>query len=115
MEWAEVAKALFIGAPASLIAAGAYRRSRHVDAVSEQTGIATETRAGQAERRDAQNDLNENLQTDNKALRDVIMEMRREIKELNMSVTELTREINRLYRKYGENGTPPKGVPPTLS
>lgn len=93
MEYAEVIKALLIGAPASAIALLAYRRSRSVDAVSEKLGIATETRAGQAETRIGQDSLIANLQTDNALLRGEIKDLRAEVHALKLAVIDLTRQL----------------------
>lgn len=94
----EILKALAIGAPAFILALLAYRRSRQVDAVSERTGIATETRAGQIETREGQESLIANLQADNALFR-------QELKDLKIAFAALEREVNRLYRKYGESGS----------
>lgn len=45
------------------------------------------------------------LQEDNKIIR-------QEFAQLKAQFLKLEREVNRLYRKYGENGTtPPEGIP----
>lgn len=106
MSWESTAIGIAAPIAAIAVAAFGYRRSRHVDSVSAQLGMATETRAGQAEMRADRESLINSLQEDNALFR-------QELKEVRAALAVLQREVNRLYRKYGENGvTPPKGIPP---
>lgn len=96
--------ALLIGLPATVLGLLAYRRSRKVDAVTEQAGVASESRAGTGQIIEGLNQLIDNLQDDNREFRE---ELRRVIQRCDGVANErdaLRREVNRLYRKYGENG-----------
>lgn len=77
-----------------------YMRGRHIDEVTERTGITTEFRVGQAQINEWQQDLIALLQEDNRILR-------AEFAELKSQFKDLTKEVNRLYRKYGESSEGP--------
>ena len=105
MSWESIAISVTAPVLALTGAVLALRRQRSVDRTSEKMGAVTESRAGQAQLSDDQQDFIGNLQQDNALLRT-------EIRELKVAVQNLTREVNRLYRKHGENGeTPPRGTP----
>ena len=98
-----VIQALLIGLPATMLGALAYRRSRKVDAVAEQSGVATENRAGTAQIIQGLNDLVSNLQTDNKVFREDIKYLDQRLDNLIAEREELRKEIARLRKKYGED------------
>lgn len=106
MSWEVIVK---LGSPIAAVIAAylVYRRSLHVDAVSAKTGVATESRAGQAQIMEGQQDFIAVLQEDNRLLRIEIttikLDCRKEIAIVKSEVNALRKEVDRLYRKYGEN------------
>lgn len=130
-----VIQAILIGLPATILGILAYRRSRKVDAVAEQSGVATETRAGIAQIIQGLNDMIENLQEDNQVFRAEGKDWAVRIKNLDMDFAtrlrdltvrldaisqerdefrrerdECRREVARLFRKYGEDNGPKEKV-----
>lgn len=101
----DVTKAILIGLPATFLGLMAYIRSLRVDAVAEQSGVATETRAGTAQIIQGLNDLIDNLQTDNKVFRDDIKYLTLRLDAFAAEREELRKEVARLRRKYGEDNT----------
>lgn len=96
--------ALAAGIPALIIGILGYRRSKKVDAVAEQSGIATESRAGQAQVIEGLNKIIDNLQEDNQVGRDYAKYL---ITRLDLSDKEredLRFKLTRMRRKYGDNG-----------
>lgn len=90
MTWQGVIDALPVAVPAFVIALLPYLRSRQVDAAAIKSGVAANGRAGTTL-------LIDNLQEDNKGLRD----------ENRLVTTErdaLKIEVARLRKRYGENG-----------
>jgi hypothetical protein len=84
----------------------AYRRSRQVDAVSKQSGITANTRAGTAQIIEGLNLMIDNLQEDNIAFR---MDLKYLTSRLDVIIVErdkLKRDNIRLRRIVGENGPP---------
>lgn len=89
-----------------------YRRSRHVDTVTEQSGAATESRAGVQQIIDAGNKLNDQLQRyldqaqeDNQQEHVRYLDVRSQLEGCFARTQELTKELNRMYRKYGNDDT----------
>lgn len=89
-----------------------HRRSRKVDAVSEQSGIAADTRAGVAQAFEELTSLARLVQDDNQAFRDDLKQCNARFEGLTMKYDALNRQLVRMHRKYGENGngTPPPQV-----
>lgn len=104
MDWGDVTQAVAIGLPATILGYLAYRRSRRVDAVAEQSGAVTETRAGTEQIIQGLNDLIDNLQTDNKTFRDDIRYLTLRLDTIAAERDRLKKEVARLRRKYGDNG-----------
>lgn len=98
-----VIQATLIGLPATILGILAYRQSRKVDAVAEQSGVATETRAGTAQIIEGLNNLVDNLQEDNKVFRDELKYLTQTLGAVVLERDELRKEVARLRRKYGEN------------
>jgi septal ring factor EnvC (AmiA/AmiB activator) len=107
----QVVYGLVVGLPSFLLGYLAYRRSRKVDAISAQSGVATETRAGTAQIIEGLNQLIDQLQDDNRSFREDIKSMTENIRYLTARLDareverdQLKRRLNQLNRKYGENG-----------
>jgi hypothetical protein len=89
----------------------AYRRSIHVDAVSTQSGIATDNRAGTAQIIDGLNKLIDNLQEDNQSFRDDLKQCAVRIEAISAERDVLRLELAKLRRLYGyDNGNPPPPI-----
>lgn len=114
MSWEQVGGGLALAAPSFALGYLAYRRSRTVDAVSAQSGVASDTRAGTAQVIDGLNKLIDNLQEDNKDFRDDIKQCALDLKAVVVERDELRLELARLRRRYGENG-PTQTPPPTTT
>src|SRR5688572_27423201 len=97
-----VVQALLIGLPATVLGLLAYRRSRRVDAVAAQSGIATETRAGTAQIIEGLNHLIDNLQEDNAVIRADFKYLTTRLDTVIEERDALRREVAELRRKYGE-------------
>lgn len=104
-----VVQAIVIGLPSIGISYLAYRQSKKVDAVAEQSGIVTETRAGTAQIIEALNQLIDNLQDDNRSFREDIKYLTLRLDAISKERDELKQKLNQMMRKYGENGDPPVG------
>jgi uncharacterized coiled-coil protein SlyX len=86
------------------IAWSGHRRSKRVDAVSEQSGVATEARAGTAQIIEGLNQLIDQLQED---YREARLELRAMVLRLDALAKErdaLTLDLARLRKRYGVNG-----------
>lgn len=122
MDADEVVRLILIGLPSVLIAYWGYRRSKKVDAVAAQSGVATETRAGVEQVIDALNELNDKLQADNRNFRETVQQQVKRVSDLEqdnracwektqlltlrIDVLEkerddLQRTLDRLIAKYG--------------
>lgn len=99
MDTDAVIQAILIGLPATVLGFLAYRRSRKVDAVAEQSGIANETRAGTAQIIEGLNSLVDALQEDNKTFRDEGRAFRDEVRNLTLRVNEVVAERDELRRE----------------
>lgn len=106
METDEIIQAIVIGLPSFALGYLAYRRSKKVDAVVEQSGIATETRAGTAQIIEGLNQLIDNLQDDNRSFREDIKYLTLRLDAISKERDELRQKLNQMMRKYGENGDP---------
>ena len=104
----QVVVGLSLAAPSAAIGYLAYKRSRKVDALSAQTGAASENRAGMSEIREGQNDLIANLQADNKSLREIINSQGVRIDACFTLCDGLKKEVARLHKLHGDepNGEP---------
>jgi len=92
---------------APIVVAGAvawwgYRRSIRVDAVSEKSGVATETRAGTQQIIDGLNTLIDQLQEGALAHRETITFLTSRLDAILVENEGLKRELARLRKKYGE-------------
>lgn len=99
---AEIIKALVIGLPSFGLGFLAYRRSLKVDKVANQVGLSSETRAGTQQIILGLNDLVDNLQEDNKALREEAKYLLGRITTLIAECEEVKRQLNAFQRKYGD-------------
>lgn len=79
-----------------------YRRSRKVDAVSAQSGIASETRAGTAQVIDALNALLDQVQEDNKEFRAEGREFKEAIRQCADHLTQVSAERDEARRERDE-------------
>jgi len=119
MDWGQVVQALLIGAPSFLLGYLVYQRSRKVDAISAQSGIVTEARAGTAQIIDGLNKLIDNLQEDNASFRDDVSRLHVRLDACYEERNELRARFNRLSKRYGDAGweragdSPPFGTPQT--
>lgn len=100
-----IIQAVLIGLPSFCLGYLAYRRSRKVDKVAEQSGIATETRAGTTQIIEGLNQLIDNLQEDNKAFREDIRHCGTRLDIIVKERDELRVRLNDMLRKYGDNGS----------
>jgi len=81
-----------------------YRRSRHVDAVSEKSGVATETRAGTAQVIDGLMALLDQVQEDNRDNRIQFREVRDAVRSCAVRLAEVTAERDLARRERDEAG-----------
>jgi uncharacterized coiled-coil protein SlyX len=100
----QVLYALVAGVPALILGILAYRRSKRVDAVAAQSGVATEGRAGQAQVIEGLNSIIDSLQEDNKMWREDIRYLTNRLDLSDKQREELRNDLVRMHRKYGDNG-----------
>jgi hypothetical protein len=79
-----------------------YRRSKHVDAVSAKSGVATETRAGTAQVIDGLMALLDQLQEDNRDTRSILAESRESVRMAAVRLEEVTIERDVARRERDE-------------
>lgn len=110
MSWAN---AVGFAAPvvALVVAYLGYRRSRRVDAVTEQSGVATETRAGTQQIIEGLNRLIDQVQDDNTGFRDDLKQCAARVEAIGVRLEkvtaerdELRKDLARMVRLHG-NGT----------
>jgi len=89
---------------AGAVAWWGYRRSIRVDAVSEKSGVATETRAGTAQIIDGLNLLVDQLQEGTASHRETIRFLTERIDKVLAENAELRLDNARLRKRYGVNG-----------
>lgn len=94
--------ALAAGIPSFLLGFLAYRRSVKVDAVAAQVSVSTDSRAGTQQIIEGLNSLVENLQEDNKALRDEARYLLQRISNLTEETNKLKAELDIFRKKYEE-------------
>lgn len=104
MDWGEVVRALIIGIPSFLLGYLLYRQSKKKDAVSEESGIASNNRAGTLQIFEGLKEQIDNLQEDNKTLRDENKYLVARLDVIAKELDALKVELARLRRKFGENG-----------
>lgn len=104
MEMQQGLYALLAAIPSIFIAWLAYRRSQKVDAVAEQSGIANESRAGQAQIIEGLNRIIDNLQEDNKTGRDYAQYLLNRLDLSDKDRETLRGQLMRMHRKFGDNG-----------
>jgi hypothetical protein len=105
MSW-EVPIGMFSAVSGAGLGYLAYRRSTKVDAVSAQSGIASDTRAGTAQIIEALNSMIDTLQEDNATFRADFKYLTARLDVVIGERDELKREVTRLRRLAGENGPP---------
>lgn len=93
----ELLGALAVAVPSLIIGLMTYLRSRTVDAVSAQSGAASNNRAGTAQIIEGLNNLIDQIQEENKRLRT-------EAEGRATRLELLTLEVARLRKKYADNG-----------
>lgn len=98
-----IPQAILIGLPATALGFLAYWRSRKVDAVAEQSGVANESRAGTAQIIEGLNSLIDNLQIDNKQFRDDIRYCASRLDAISIERDRFREEVARLRRRYGDD------------
>ena len=103
MDWEPVITAAPI-VVAGVVAWWGYRRSIRVDAVSEKSGVATETRAGTAQIIDGLNSLVDQLQEGTASHRETIKFLTERIDRVLAENVELRLDNARLRKRYGVNG-----------
>lgn len=125
IDWGQVALILAAAIPSVIIGRWAHVRAKKVDAISEQSGIATSTHAGTAQAIQGLKDLIEDLQEDNQSFRDDNRSFKGEIRELATQLevcnseaalvreerSALRTEVARYKRQYGELNGPTGGKP----
>lgn len=79
-----------------------YHRSRKVDAVSAQAGVASETRAGTAQVIEALNAIIDQIQEDNRDFREQGKEFRDALRQCAERVTGLSAELDSALRERDE-------------
>jgi uncharacterized coiled-coil protein SlyX len=104
----QVLYAIVAGVPALILGILAYRRSKKVDAVAQQSGAATESRAGTAQIIEGLNEIIDSLQEDNKMWREDIRYLTNRLDLNDKQREDLRNELVRMHRKYGDNGN---GIP----
>jgi predicted nucleic acid-binding Zn-ribbon protein len=114
MSWEQVTGGIGTAGVALALGVLTYRRSRAVDKISAQSGVATESRAGTAQVIDGLNRIIDTLQEDNKEWRAGFRELTIRLEVMAAERDKLRQEIARLRRKYGDNSdTPASGMSPT--
>lgn len=88
MDWGAALVASVVGVPSVLVAVLGYRRSTRIDAVAAQFTAGTDSRAGIQQIIDGQNQLIDNLQTDNESLRETLRDQATRIAEAEIGVRE---------------------------
>lgn len=97
----QAAVGIAIGLPSAALGYLAYRRSRKVDALSAQSGVAVENREGLALIIAGLNSHIDNLQDDNKSFRDDIRFLTSRLDAIQDERDLLKLELARMRRKYG--------------
>lgn len=95
-----VISAILIGLPSTILGVLVYLQSKKVDAVAEQSGIVTQSRAGTEQIIEGLNKLVNNLQADNKALREDVVYLNLRIDRLATEMQLTKKEIAWLRKKY---------------
>lgn len=106
IDGSQVIQAILIGLPATALGLLAYRRSRKVDAVAEQSGIVTESRAGTQQVIEGLNHIIDNLQEDNKSFRQDIRYLTERLDQRDRDHDVCRKQLVLLQRRYGDNGDP---------
>lgn len=112
----DVVIALVAAIPAFIIGVLAYRRSLKVDQVSEQSGVASNHRAGTAQVLDGLNALVDQLQEDNASFRIDIKDLAARLNVVTLERDALKLEVARLKKRYQVDdedtpNPPTKGTP----
>lgn len=108
MDWGQVAVGLALAIPSFVIGFLAHRRSKRVDAISEQSGLATGALEGTAQILAGLNGLIDTLQEDNKTFRGDLRYLTTRLDACNRERDKLQRELARYRHRYG-NDLPPSG------
>lgn len=94
---------LIVAIPSFLLGLLAYKRSVHVDEVTEQSGIVTSQSGAVQQVIDGLNKIVANLQEDNKLLREQLVNFGTKFAELVAERDGLKRDMAALSKKYGVN------------
>jgi len=100
----EVIIAVWAGATSIILAYLTYRRSVKVDAVSAQAGMTDRSTAGTAQIIEGLNRLLDQVQEDNKDLRDEARGMLVRLAAQSAENDQMRRRLYRYSSKYGDNG-----------
>lgn len=92
-----------VAIPSFILGYLAYRQSKHVDKVTEQSGIVTSQAGAVQQVIDGLNKLVFNLQEDNKLLRANLTDLGAKLSELVAERDSLKRDMADLSKKYGIN------------
>lgn len=104
IDWGQVWVALAVGVPSLIIGVMAHRRSVQVDAASEQSGAASNNRAGYLQVQVALESLIDTYQEDTKGFRDEIKYLVARLDVVTKERDDLRLEVARLRKRYGVNG-----------
>jgi hypothetical protein len=100
----QVAQALLIGLPSTILAYVTYKRARRVDSVAEQSGVAAESRAGTQQIIEGLNIIIDNLQEDNRQWREDAKYQADRSDARDKECNRVRFRLNAMIRKFGENG-----------
>jgi len=104
MDNRELIVAIWAGVTSIGLAYLTYRKSIKVDAVAAQASIGGESRAGTAQIIEGLNSLVDQLQEDNKDLREEARNLLIRIASLISESEDVRRRLMAFQRKYGDNG-----------
>lgn len=104
MDWNQLWMGLGLAIPATVLGVLGYQRSRKVDAVSAQSGVASDSREGTAQVIAGLNSLIDQLQEDYTGARADIKALKERVEAVILERDALKVEVARLRRKFGENG-----------
>lgn len=98
----QITVGILVGLPSSVLAYKTFRKSERVDRVTEQTGISAETRAGLNQITEGWNTFVDQLQEDNKIVRESVRFLTARLDEVLLDNDRLKRELADCRKRYGE-------------